>query len=191
MPDEGTQQPQAGAEQAKPAVEPEVKADEFDKARAMATIEKLREFEKQAKAQAKKLADYEAKEKERQEAELSETDKLKKQLAEALAQVKQRDHETLQRQAAEEVGIPASFAKRLVGETIEDMKADAELILKELPKAQQPKVGATNPGANATGAGETNAQKLARIHGQGVDMFNPAEAAKHGGGVIFTTKTEG
>jgi hypothetical protein len=177
---------------AKPVVEQEVKADEFDKDRAMQTIEKLREFEKLSKIQAKKLAEYDAKEKERIESELSETDKLKKQLAEKEAQLNELTRAQLQREAAEAVGLPSTFASRLKGETLEDLTADAKLLFEALPKPNQlqTKVGATNPGSSATGTGETDEQKLARIHGRGVNIFDPVTLAKLGGGVKVISSTE-
>lgn len=187
MTDQVIQQPQAGAEQAKPEVEPEVKADEFDKERAMATIEKLREFEKLSKSQAKKLAEFEAKEKERQDAELSETEKLKKQLAEKEAILKELSRKSLQREIAEKVGLPAVFADRLKGDDADEMEADAKAILEALPKAGKPNINPTNPGSNAS-VGETTDQKRARIYGHGVDMLDPATAQKYGGGVLYTTK---
>jgi hypothetical protein len=183
MPDEVITQPQAGAELATQEAEPIVKADEFDKERAMATIEKLRLFEKQAKSLEKKVADYEQKERERQDAELSETEKLKKQLAEKDTALKNLAHKSLQHEIAEKVGLPAVFAERLKGENTEEMEADAKLILEALPKAGQPKVGATNPGANATGQSETDEQKLARIHGRSINIFDPVMIKKTGGGV--------
>jgi hypothetical protein len=66
-----------------PVIEPI--ADDFDKDRAMATIEKLRLIEKNAKVQAKELAELKAEREQRATAELSETERLKKQLADALA----------------------------------------------------------------------------------------------------------
>ena len=190
MPDEVMTQTETVTELEKPAADPTVKADEFDKDRAMATIEKLREFEKQSKKLEKRLAEYEDAERKRQEAELSETDRLKKQLAEKEAALTELAHRSLQREVAEKVGLPAVFADRIRGGDAEEMEADAKIILEALPKAGQPKVGTTNPGSNATGQGETDAQKLARIHGQGVNMLNPSVATQHGGGVFATTKTE-
>ena len=61
----------------------------FDKDRAMATIAKLRGFEKEAAKAQKRLAELEAAEKARADAELSESDRLKKELAELKAQHKQ------------------------------------------------------------------------------------------------------
>ena len=192
MPDEVNQQPQVGAEPVKPVVEPDVNAEEFDKDRAMATIEKLREFERQSKKLEKKLAEYEEIERKRQEAELSETEKLKKQLAEKEAALQALAHKSLQREIAEKTGLPAIFAERLRGSDAEEMEADAKLILEALPKAdqQKPKVGTTNPGSNATGSGETDEQKLARIHGRGINIFDPATVSKLGGGVSFVKSTE-
>jgi hypothetical protein len=190
MPDEVITQPQVGAELATQEAEPTVKADEFDKERAMATIEKLREFERQSKKLEKKLAEYEDAERKRQEAELSETEKLKKQLAEKEAALTELAHRSLQREVAEKVGLPAVFAERLKGSDADEMEADAKLILEALPKAGQPKVGTTNPGSNATGNGETDEQRLARIHGRGVDFFDPATIKKLGGGVTIVKSTE-
>ena len=189
MPDEVITQPQVGAEPVKPVVEPVVEADEFDKERAMKTITELRQFEKLSKSQAKKLAEYEEAEKKRQDAELSETEKLKKQLAEKDALLKLRDHQELQRQAATEAELSISFAKRLQGETLEELVADAKSILAELPKAGKPNINPTNPGGNATG-GETDEQKLARIHGRGIDIFDPVTIKKMGGGVSIVKSAE-
>lgn len=186
MPDEIVTTTETVAEQAKPAAEPEVKADEFDKDRAMATIEKLREFEKQAKAQAKKLAEYEDAERKRQDAELSETERLKKQLAEKDATLKTLLIDSWKREAAEKVGLPVALSKRLHGETPEELEADAKVLLETLPKANQPKLGATNPGGNATGSGETDEQRLARIQGKGVNVFDTVTNKNMGGGVAFT-----
>lgn len=190
MTDQVIEQPQAGAEPVKPAVEPDVEADEFDKERAMATIKQLRNFEKQAKSLERKLAEYEQKEKERQDAELSETERLKKQKAELEAAVKDLQRKTIQREVAEKAGLPSVFAYRLQGDTAEEMEADAKLILEALPKAGKPNVNPTNPGGNATGAGETDEQRSARIYGRNVNVFDPVTASKMGGGITFTTKTD-
>lgn len=167
---------------------PAVEAEEFDKERALETIKKLRQFEKDSKALAKKVAEYEAKEREREEAELSETEKLKRQLAERDAQLKGLERAAMQRKVAEAVGLPAAFAERLKGETPDEMEADAKALKEAMPKAAAPNVGATNPGSNATGQGETLEQRRARIYGGGVDIFDPATLAKLGGGVFSADK---
>lgn len=56
-------------------------ADEFDKDRAMATIKALRAFEKDAKAKIRRLEEIEAAEAARKEADLSELDKTRNELA--------------------------------------------------------------------------------------------------------------
>lgn len=68
-----------------PAPAVEAPADDFDKDRAMATIQKLRAFEKEAKAKIARLAELEAAEQERAAADLSESEKLKKKLADVEA----------------------------------------------------------------------------------------------------------
>lgn len=168
---------------------PEVEAEEFDKERALETIKKLRQFEKQSKALERKLAEYESKEREREEAKLSETEKLKRQLAEREAQLKQLERAAMQRKAAEAAGLPPAFAERLKGETQEELEADANALKEALPKAAQAKVNPTNPGSNASD-GETLAQRRARLYGGNVDLFDPATVAKLGGGVTYTTKSE-
>ena len=145
--------------QAEPAVE------EFDKERAMATINKLREKEKEGAKAAKELEAYKKAEAERKQAELSETDRLKAQLAELEAKATRLEREGLQRQAAEAAGLPLALASRLQGDNIEAMTEDAKAMLEALPKPQTgkpPNIHATNPGANAS-QGETEAEKRRRL----------------------------
>lgn len=150
----------------------------------------LKAANKEAAERRKRLEELETAETKRKDSEMSELDKLKKALAEKDAILTTMQRATAQRQVAEKVGLPAVFAERLKGETPEEMEADAKSILAALPKATPPSVGATNPGSNATGNGETIAQQRARIYGVGGDVFNPAVISKQGGGVILTTKTE-
>lgn len=190
MSDQVQEQPQEGAEPEASQVEaPAVEAEEFDKERALETIKKLRQFEKQSKALERKLAEYEAKEREREESKLSETEKLKRQLAEKEAALQSLERAAMQRKAAEAAGLPPAFAERLKGETQEELEADAKALKEVLPKAQAPNVGTTNPGSNATGQGETLEQRRARVYGGAVDIFDPATVAKLGGGVVTATKT--
>jgi hypothetical protein len=152
------------------------------------SLEEAKKLRREAQSLRGRLAKFEEAEKQRQEAELSELDKLKKQLAEKEAALKLQAHKDLQRQAADKVGLPALFAERLKGETLEELEEDAKVILEALPKAQKPQVGPTNPGSNATGQGETDEQRLARIHGRGINIFDPAVNKKMGGGVFTVTK---
>lgn len=180
-------QPQAGAEKVETqAVTPPVEADEFNKDRAMATIEKLRQFEKDAKAYKKRLDELEAADIKRKEAELSETDKLKAQLVKATNDLNALRLTELKRQAGAKFKLPEAFITRLNGTTLEELEADAEALAKALPKQTIPP---TNPGMTQTG--ETREQQRARLFGgQKADLWDPATAAKHGGGVVFTTSTK-
>lgn len=138
---------------------------EFDKERAMATINKLRQFEKEAKANAKKLEAYEKAEAERKQAEMSEIDKLKAQYEEAQAKAARLEKESLQRKAADEAGLPMAFADRIRGESLDEMVADAKGLLEAMPKApKQPAVNPTNPGSGAK-QGETDDERRRRLFG--------------------------
>jgi uncharacterized membrane protein len=165
------------------------KPDEFDKERAMALITKLRGEIKDLSGKAKKADEWEQAETKRKESEMTELQKLQKQLAEAQTQLKQEAKARLQREAAEKIGLPATFAKRLTGETPEELEADAKEIFDALPKQEKktPNLSPTNPGGASQG--ETTAQRMARIHGTDQDVFSPEAARQLGGGVFFTTKT--
>lgn len=91
---------------------------------------------------------------------------------------------TLRREIAAKHGLPDILAARLTGSTPEELEADAAALLAALPKTPKPTLAPTNPGGAATN-GETRAQALARLNGAGVNVFDPVEAAKLGGGVIF------
>ena len=67
--------------------------EEFDKERAMATIKKLRDFEKTAKAQLKELEDLRAAKQVAEDAKLSESERLQKQLEETKAQAQTAETE--------------------------------------------------------------------------------------------------
>ena len=79
---------------------PEPVVDDFDKERALATIKKLREFEKQAKGQAKELDELRVKVKADDDAKLTETERLRKRTEELEAAVKAREAALAEREAA-------------------------------------------------------------------------------------------
>lgn len=95
----------------------QVAGDDFDKDRAMATIKKLRDFEKMAKGELKELEVLRAKVKASEEANLTETQRLQRQLEEtskALADreaaIKERDAKLAETQRASKVlSIAASL----------------------------------------------------------------------------------
>lgn len=139
--------------------------DPFDKERAMDTINKLRDIEKQAKKDKAELERLRKAEEDRKKAEMSETDRLKAEIEERDAKLRKLTIKAQQREIADRVGLPSIFANRIQGETPEDMEADAKLLLEALPKAKAaPNSGATAPGENAN-TGETEAEKLRRLFG--------------------------
>lgn len=73
-----------------PAVPP-ADPDDFDKERAMATIKTLRAFEKEAKAKLRRLEDLEKTEADRKQADLSESERLKQELAALKSQHEQAE----------------------------------------------------------------------------------------------------
>ncbi len=173
-----------------------VEGEKFDAARAMALIDKLRAEIKELKPKAKVADDLTAAEQKRKEDEMSAVQKLQAQVDKAQAELKVAKLKDLRRTAADKVAaelkvdFPVLLIERLKGETPEELEEDAKKILAALPKAQAPKppnLGPTNPGPGASQA-ETDAQLLARIRGQSVNIFDPAYAQQHGGGVMTKEK---
>ena len=161
-----------------PAEEP------FDKDRAMATITKLRETEKQAKAERKELEQLKAEKKQRDDAALTESERNKKERDELAAENAKIKTDLLRRDVISETGLPAIFADRLKGNTKEEMLADAEELAKTLPTLKTaPKLPATNPGNAQTS--ETDAQKRERIFGKQTNVFDSDAIRQAGGGVIW------
>ena len=120
--------------------------DEWDKERAKATILKLREQEKQHKAQLKELESLKADKAKREEAEMTESQRLQKQAEELKAQNDKLQADIMRRDVIAETGLPDFLAERLKGNTKDELLADAQELLKKLPQAKiQPKVSPTNP----------------------------------------------
>jgi predicted RNase H-like HicB family nuclease len=175
-------------ETAKPAPEAEtVDGEPFDAVRAMKTIEKLRQEIKELKPKAKQAEELSVAEQKRKEAEMTELQKLQKQLEDAQAELKRAKLAEMKRAAAEKVELPLVFADRLQGETPEELEADAKKILEALPKVPKPPV--INP-TSPSGASqrETLDQQRARIYGSGVNPLDPEYAKTHGGGVVWPSK---
>lgn len=136
-------------------------AEKFDEARAKELITKLRAAEKQGKADAKKLADYEAKEQARVDAEKSELQKAQDRADAAERKAKAAELAVMRRDIAEKTKLPKGLADRIKGETPEEMEADALAILAELPEKVAPPLNPTNPGAPQTG--ETDVERKRRL----------------------------
>lgn len=134
---------------------------ELDQTRAA-----LKKANAEAASKRKLLEAIEAERKAQADAELSEMERLRKELAET----KQRATalELSQRKAAiaAEAGLPPALANRLQGETDEEMRADAEAILALIPQAtatkQPPQLKPTNM-AGASEVTETREQRLKRL----------------------------
>ena len=167
---------------------PEVKGDEFDKARAMALIEKLRAENKEAAKAKKRLEEFEQAEAKRKEAEMTETEKATKRAQELEAKLKAYERTDAQRKAAEKVGLPVSLAIRLMGETPEELEADAKALLETLPKPTKPAPGINPTQPQNAQHGETDAQKLARLRHNAVSPFSEEGARLYGGGVYIDNK---
>lgn len=94
QPGQAPGEPQPTPPQTPPASDPPgQESDEFDRERAMATIARLREFEKKAKTQERELESLKAKQKEREEAELGELERSKRRVAELEEAAKQSQAE--------------------------------------------------------------------------------------------------
>lgn len=121
----------------------------------------LKEANKEAAQRRKTIEQYEAKEKERRDAELSEVDKANKRAEEAEQKAQRLERESLQRKAAEAAGLPTAFAERIKGSTLEEMQEDAKSLLEAMPKKTAPNLPVNNPGSQA--AGETDQEKRVRL----------------------------
>jgi hypothetical protein len=188
MPDETLPTTETVATAAQVAATTESTTEEaFDKERAMATIHSLREIEKKAKQDAKELTQLKAEKQQKLDAELSETERLKKQAEEAQQENARLKSDILRRDVVAETGLPAIFADRLKGDTKEAMLADAQEIMKALPQTKvNPKVPATNP-ANGEMV-ENDAAKRARLFGTQNNVFDIESIKAQGGGVVWNTK---
>lgn len=161
----------------------------FDKERAMATINKLREAEKQAKQDRKELERLKAEEQKRNDAALSETERLTKQANELAAKNAKLEGDILRRDVISETGLPATFADRLKGATKEELLVDAQELAKSLPQLKvAPKLQPTNPGNTQTVSSEAQLRQL--LSGNAVSVFDVNHIRANGGGVLDWTKKD-
>lgn len=123
----------------------------------------LHERNKEEAARRKKLEALEKAEEDRKKAELSETERLKQELAQASAKLEAAQRTELQRSVSDEVGLPAVFATRIQGADRDAMVADAKAMLAALPKGTptQPTINPTNPGGATKG--ETDDERRKRL----------------------------
>ena len=165
---------------------PEPVEEPFDKDRAMNTINKLREVEKQAKKEKQELEQLRAEKQKRAEAEMTEAQRLQKQLEEAQAQNARLTTDAWRTKAAAAANLPSIFADRIQGATEEEMLADARKLAEALPKGKTtPAINATNP-VNASTT-ETEAQMRERLQGRNGKVFDYKAIQESGGGVVWNT----
>ncbi len=166
-----------------PVVE-EPKEEPSDKDRAMATIQKLREIEKNAKKEKVELEQLKAEKSKREEAEMTESQKATKRAEDAEAKASKLETDILRRDVIAETGLPALFTDRLKGTTKEELLADAQELAKTLPQIKvAPHIPPTHP-QNAQ-ANETDAAKRERLFGKQGNPFDMETIKAQGGGVIF------
>lgn len=167
---------------------PEVAAEEeFDKERAMETIKKLREIEKQYKKEKQELERLKADEQKRKEAEMTEAEKVKARADELEAELKRERVKGMRLQVVSKYNLPDTLANRLQGETMEELEADAEQLAKLIPaKKETPKLNATDLADGKRG--ETDTEKRNRIYRKGGSLFDAETARQKGGGVIINSK---
>ena len=86
--------------------------------------------------------------------------------------------ENLQREIAEQTGLPSALASRLKGETKEELEEDAKTLLETLPKKEakpkSPGFHPTNPGGQ-DGEPPKTAQQIRESIMQGKDIFGGGE----------------
>lgn len=162
--------------------------DEFSRERAMNTILNLRKEEKEWKRKERELNELKAKDEERKKADMTEAERYKKEAEELKAELARERVGRMRLQVAAEYNLPEALANRLQGESLEDMKADAEQLAKLLPKPKK-----ENPTLNPTDIsdgkkGETDQQKRNRIYNKGADLFDTEAIKRNGGGVFFNTE---
>jgi len=149
----------------------------------------LKEANKEAAARRKKLDEYEAKDKAKADADLTESQKAIKERDEMAKKLAALERREMQRSIGMKYGLNEALIPRLQGETPEEMEADAKALSEALPKAPKtPAINPTNPGGAATG--ETVAQQSARLHGSNVNAFDTETAKRLGGGVFMPTPKE-
>ena len=151
-------------------------------------IEELTNENKVLKPKAKRAEELEAEAKKRADAELSETERLKKEYEEIKAEYTKTKADLWRSEAATAAGIP-KMADRLKGETKDEMLADAQELAKSLPQLKvAPKLQPTNPGNTQTVSSEAQLRQL--LSGNAVSVFDVNHIRANGGGVLDWTKKD-
>jgi hypothetical protein len=105
------------------------------------------------------------KEKEREDAQLSEIDKAKRDADEARSELEKLRSAKVRADIALELGLPAKWVGRLQGDTEDELRADAAEILADLNKPKKPAPDASQ-GARTSALSEDD-QFFESIYGKG------------------------
>ena len=177
------------AEIESPKSEPVAITDPKDLAAQLEETRKaLQKANREAAERRKMLEKYELERKQKEDAELSEAERYKKQADELTAELTKLRHIDLARRVAEKTGLPMALAERLRGDDEETMTADAEALLATLPKtAPVPTaIPPANPGKAKVEDNEARLRSI--ITGDSASIFNPAKAREMGGGAFSVDK---
>lgn len=121
-----------------------------------AELAKWKELARKNEKRAKENAEAALKLREIEESSKSESEKVAQRLAEAEARAKAAELQAMRLQVAAEKGLTTNQAKRLVGDTLEDLQSDADAFLADLP-TPKPTAGDKRPReATARVAGDDN-----------------------------------
>ena len=170
------EKPETAAPDAKSSETPEQLKAELETLRKA-----LKEANREAADRRKKLDAIEEAENKRKEAELTEAQKLKKTLDETVNELATLKANELKRKVGAKHNLPEALAIRLQGATEEELDADAKQVLDALPKPAKPSPGPVNPGTGGS-TKPTDAERLARAHGQQSQPWDIETFKKMGGG---------
>lgn len=172
--------PQAGADaipeaEAKTQAAGDLTPEQLEKA--------LKEARKEAAGYRTKLRDFEEKERQAQEANLSELEKAQKRAAELEERLAVTQMEAWREKAAAKAKLPPELAARITGKTLEEMETDADNLAKLIIKQAPPPTGVqpTNPGKD-----EKNLPKVSR--NATIDIYDAEFIKAHGGGAFSIDK---
>lgn len=112
----------------------ERRGEDFDAEKAKTFITSL---QREAEAEREKRRAAEAKVQEHENSKLTDQQRIEKERDDAKSESSTLSLRVAQYEAAEKAGIPLSWAKRLVGNTAEEMEADARSVADQLKATQQ------------------------------------------------------
>lgn len=145
---EGGDPPEAGQQSKAPW---EKRGEEFDAEKAKTYIASLTS-ERDREAAARKAA--EAKVKEHDDSKLSETDKLTRELEQQRTTAADKARTVDRYEVAEEVGLPLTWARRLVGDDRDALLADAKAMKADLDEKSKPGTPKPDPSQGGGGGGK-------------------------------------